>query len=118
MREKQTTPISPRAVFGSVELKRKLFKILQQGSTDSGDSVGGVGGSQDLDSVVEVNSDEVPITSGLVERLADEFLTLKHATNAVELQLYEANEKMAELLEQVGATNNIFTQPYICFAIC
>ncbi|XP_017023525.1 shootin-1 isoform X1 [Drosophila kikkawai] len=101
MREKQTTVqaplISPRTVFGSVELKRKLFKILQQGSTDSGDSVGG---TQDLDSLVDVNSDEVPITSGLVERLADEFLTLKNATNAVELQLYEANEKMAELLEQ------------------
>ncbi|XP_020812978.1 shootin-1 isoform X1 [Drosophila serrata] len=101
IREKQTMgqvpQISPRTVFGSVELKRKLFKILQQGSTDSGDSVSG---GQDLDSIVDVNSDEVPITSGLVERLADEFLTLKNATNAVELQLYEANEKMAELLEQ------------------
>ncbi|XP_016975164.1 uncharacterized protein LOC108041687 isoform X3 [Drosophila rhopaloa] len=99
MRERQqdqSPQISPRPVLGSVELKRKLFKILQSGSADSADSIG----TQELDSLVEVNSDGVPITSGLVERLADEFLTLKHATNAVELQLYEANEKMAELLEQ------------------
>jgi len=80
-----------------VELKRKLFKILQSGSTDSADSIG----TQELDSLVDVNSEGVPITSSLVERLADEFLTLKNMTSAVELQLYEANEKMAELLEQV-----------------
>lgn len=100
MREKQhdqsPEPIISRPVIGSVELKRKLFKILQQGSADSADSFG----NQDLDSLVDVNSEGVPITSGLMERLADEFLTLKHSTNTVELQLYEANEKMSELLEQ------------------
>ncbi|KAH8383107.1 hypothetical protein KR009_006897 [Drosophila setifemur] len=101
MREKQEDRSqqtgSPRPQLGSVELKRKLFKILQQGSADSADSIG----TQELDSLVDVNSDGVPITSGLVERLADEFLALKLSTNAVELQLYEANEKMSELLEQV-----------------
>lgn len=84
-------------MLGSVELKRKLFKILQSGSADSADSIG----TQELDSLVDANSEGVPITSGLVERLANEFLTLKNSTNSVELQLYEANEKMAELLEQV-----------------
>ncbi|XP_001358643.3 shootin-1 isoform X1 [Drosophila pseudoobscura] len=101
MREKQLEQqpglgsSAAQQVLGSAELKRKLFKILQQGSTDSGDSIG----NHDLDSLVDVNADGVSITSGLVERLADEFLSLKNATNAVELQLYEANEKMAELLE-------------------
>ncbi|XP_017084078.1 golgin subfamily B member 1 isoform X2 [Drosophila eugracilis] len=102
IREKQqdqTPQLGPRPVFGSVELKRKLFKILQSGSADSADSIT----TQELDSLVDVNSEGVPITSGLVERLADEFLTLKNTTNAVELQLYEANEKMAELLEQQHA---------------
>ncbi|XP_022234792.1 kinesin heavy chain isoform X2 [Drosophila obscura] len=93
--QEQETGPAPQLVLGSAELKRKLFKIVQQGSTDSGDSIG----HHDLDSLVDVNADGVPITSGLVERLADEFLSLKNATNAVELQLYEANEKMAELLE-------------------
>lgn len=100
IREKQqdqAPPIAPRSVLGSVELKRKLFKILQSGSADSADSIG----TQELDSLVDANSEGVPITSGLVERLANEFLTLKNSTNSVELQLYEANEKMAELLEQV-----------------
>ncbi|XP_070072800.1 myosin-6 isoform X2 [Drosophila takahashii] len=102
IREKQqdqVPQINPRLVLGSVELKRKLFKILQTGSTDSADSIG----TQELDSLVDVNSEGVPITSSLVERLADEFLTLKNLTSAVELQLYEANEKMAELLEQQHA---------------
>ncbi|EDV53959.1 shootin-1 isoform X1 [Drosophila erecta] len=102
IREKQqdqAPPVAPRAVLGSVELKRKLFKILQSGSADSADSIG----TQELDSLVDVHSEGVPITSGLVERLADEFLTLKNTTNSVELQLYEANEKMAELLEQQHA---------------
>ncbi|XP_034662932.1 shootin-1 isoform X1 [Drosophila subobscura] len=93
--QEQEPSQGPQLVLGSAELKRKLFKILQQGSTDSGDSIG----HHDFDSLVDVNADGVPITSGLVERLADEFLSLKNATNAVELQLYEANEKMAELLE-------------------
>ncbi|KRG01263.1 uncharacterized protein Dmoj_GI24504, isoform B [Drosophila mojavensis] len=91
MREKQVGHQGGASVVGSVELRRKLLKILQQ---DSGDV------ANDLDSLVDVDANQdVPITNGQVERLVSEFLTLKHATNAVELQLYEANEKIAELVE-------------------
>ncbi|XP_032295204.1 cTAGE family member 2 isoform X2 [Drosophila virilis] len=94
MREKQLGPSSGAPLVGSVELKRNLLKILQQDSTDSGE----VG--NELDSLIDVDGNlDVPITNSLVERLVSEFLTLKHATNAVELQLYEANEKIAELVE-------------------
>lgn len=94
MREKQVGHQGGASVIGSVELRRKLLKILQQ---DSGDV------ANDLDSLVDVDANQdVPITNGQVERLVSEFLTLKHATNAVELQLYEANEKIAELVEHVS----------------
>ncbi|XP_068157149.1 LOW QUALITY PROTEIN: shootin-1 [Drosophila tropicalis] len=96
MREREPTPtVNPRLVFGSADLKRKLLKILQQGSVDSVDN-----DSNNLDSLIDANMEGIPITSALVERLVDEFFSLKQLTNAVELQLYEANEKMAELLEQ------------------
>ncbi|XP_030370901.1 centrosomal protein of 290 kDa isoform X3 [Scaptodrosophila lebanonensis] len=98
MREKQQQ--SPNAapanlLIGSVELKRNLLKILQQGGSSST-------GNNEMDSLIDVDETNasVHITGALVERLVDEFLTLKNATNAVELQLYEANEKIAELLEQ------------------
>ncbi|XP_023175965.2 uncharacterized protein LOC111602853 isoform X2 [Drosophila hydei] len=91
MREKQVGQQGGASLVGSVELRRKLLKILQQ---DSGDI------ANDLDSLVDVDANlDVPITNGHVERLVSEFFTLKHATNAVELQLYEANEKIAELVE-------------------
>lgn len=51
----------------------------------------------DVDSSPGIN-----ITTALVERLVAEFLALKHATNSVDLQLYEANEKIAELVEHVS----------------
>lgn len=56
-----------------------------------------------MESIVDVEPiAALPITSDLVERLVDEFQTLKNAMNVVELQLYEANEKIAELLENVN----------------
>ncbi|XP_034488056.1 shootin-1 isoform X1 [Drosophila innubila] len=99
MREKQQdqSGANPAAsLVGSVELKRNLLKILQHGSADSGD----VAINDDLDSLIDVDSSPgVNITNALVERLVAEFLALKHATNGVDLQLYEANEKIAELVE-------------------
>uniref|UniRef100_A0A1B0BKX9 Uncharacterized protein n=1 Tax=Glossina palpalis gambiensis TaxID=67801 RepID=A0A1B0BKX9_9MUSC len=56
--------------------------------------------TSEMESIVEVN--EVPstvLTSGLLEKLVDEFSALKNSFNLVELQLYEANEKISELLE-------------------
>lgn len=103
MREKQQEKSngSPtNSLIGSMELKRNLLKILQQGSTDSGDVVND---GNDLDSLVGIDGKPgVPITNALVERLVAEFLALKNTTNSVELQLYEANEKIAELVEHVS----------------
>ncbi|EDV94994.1 GH10883 [Drosophila grimshawi] len=102
MREKQLENSSggsavATTLIDSVELKRNLLKILQHDSTDSGDIATG---GNDLDSLIDVGGNlDVPITNALVERLVTEFLALKHSTNAVELQLYEANEKIAELVE-------------------
>ncbi|KAM8703022.1 hypothetical protein ACLKA7_005378 [Drosophila subpalustris] len=86
----------PAALVGSVELRRNLLKILQHGSAESGE----VAVNDELDSLIDVDSSPgVNITNALVERLVAEFLALKHATNGVDLQLYEANEKIAELVE-------------------
>lgn len=102
MREKQQEKSSgspTHSLIGSVELKRNLLKILQQSSADSGDVANG---GNDLDSLVDVDGKPgVPITNALVERLVAEFLALKNTTSSVELQLYEANEKIAELVEHV-----------------
>lgn len=107
MREKQQEKPngSPtNSLIGSMELKRNLLKILQQGSTDSGDVIND---GNDLDSLVGVDGKPgVPITNALVERLVAEFLALKNTTNSVELQLYEANEKIAELVEHVSDQNS------------
>lgn len=107
MREKQQEKSSSsptHSLIGSVELKRNLLKILQQGSADSGDVANGV---NDLDSLVDVDGKPgVPITNALVERLVAEFLALKNTTSSVELQLYEANEKIAELVEHVRDQNS------------
>ncbi|ALC47594.1 CG33111, partial [Drosophila busckii] len=87
-------------LIATAELKRNLFKILQQGSVDSAHSVNATA-SQELDSLVDVEGTAggMVITSSLVESLVAEFQALKQTTNAVELQLYEANEKIAELVE-------------------
>ncbi|KAH8388440.1 hypothetical protein KR093_006385 [Drosophila rubida] len=97
MREKQQdNPAANPTLLGSVELRRNLLKILQHGSADSGEVAIG----DDLDSLVDVDSSAgVHITNALVERLVAEFLALKQSTNGVDLQLYEANEKIAELVE-------------------
>lgn len=60
-----------------------------------------------MESIVEVN--EAPstvLTSSLLEKLVDEFSALKNSLNLVELQLYEANEKISELLETVSCCFN------------
>ncbi|KAH8414216.1 hypothetical protein KR215_000595 [Drosophila sulfurigaster] len=97
MREKQQdNSAGNNTLLGSVELRRNLLKILQHGSADSGEVTLG----DDLDSLIDVDSSPgVHITNALVERLVAEFLALKQATNGVDLQLYEANEKIAELVE-------------------
>uniref|UniRef100_A0A0A1WF50 Golgin subfamily A member 3 n=1 Tax=Zeugodacus cucurbitae TaxID=28588 RepID=A0A0A1WF50_ZEUCU len=89
-----TPPIAPRktilhaAPLASASLSSKLLKIIP------------TLGSNEMESIVDVEpTAALPITSDLVERLVDEFQTLKNSMNAVELQLYEANEKIAELLE-------------------
>lgn len=90
-----TTPHSTilhAAPIASASLSSKLLKIIP------------TLGSNEMESIVDVEpTAELPITSDLVERLVDEFQTLKNSMNAVELQLYEANEKIAELLENVSA---------------
>lgn len=74
--------------LASASLSSKLLKIMP------------TLGNNEMESIVDVEpTTALPITSDLVERLVDEFQTLKNAMNAVELQLYEANEKIAELLE-------------------
>ncbi|XP_017493659.1 PREDICTED: girdin, partial [Rhagoletis zephyria] len=76
------------APVASASLRSKLLKIIPTLN------------SNEMESVVDVEpTAALPITSDLVERLVDEFQTLKNAMNVVELQLYEANEKIAELLE-------------------
>ncbi|XP_050316713.1 shootin-1-like isoform X4 [Bactrocera neohumeralis] len=87
-------PTTPRTTvlqatpFASASLSSKLLKIIP------------TLGNNEMESIVDVEpTAALPITSELVERLVDEFQTLKNSMNAVELQLYEANEKIAELLE-------------------
>ncbi|XP_067619458.1 myosin-6-like isoform X3 [Eurosta solidaginis] len=72
----------------SASLSTKLLKIIPTLN------------SSEMESIVDVEpTATLPITSDLVERLVDEFQTLKNSMNVVELQLYEANEKIAEFLE-------------------
>lgn len=62
--------------------------------------------SNEMESFVDVDTTmATPLTSELVEKIVDEFLVLKNSMNSVELQLYEANEKIAELIENVSETN-------------
>ncbi|CAD6992467.1 unnamed protein product [Ceratitis capitata] len=82
------TALVHSAPIASPGLSSKLLKILPTLT------------STEMESIVDVEpTATLPITSDLVERLVDEFQTLKSSMNAVELQLYEANEKIAELLE-------------------
>ncbi|XP_037945654.1 uncharacterized protein LOC119678073 isoform X2 [Teleopsis dalmanni] len=79
---------NPNIMVSSDALKGKLLKILPSLN------------SNEMESLIDVESAvSVPITNDLIERLVDEFMTLKNSMNAVELQLYEANEKIAELVE-------------------
>uniref|UniRef100_A0A1A9VGF1 Shootin-1 n=1 Tax=Glossina austeni TaxID=7395 RepID=A0A1A9VGF1_GLOAU len=73
----------------SSNFKSKLLKVLPTPASTS-----------EMESIVEAN--EAPstvLTSSLLENLVDEFSALKNSLNLVELQLYEANEKISELLE-------------------
>ncbi|XP_023308784.2 kinesin heavy chain isoform X2 [Lucilia cuprina] len=73
----------------SHSLKSKIVKMLPL-----------LSGNNDMESIIDVDTTmATPLTSDLVEKIVDEFLVLKNSMNSVELQLYEANEKIAELIE-------------------
>ncbi|KAM7361343.1 uncharacterized protein ACRADG_011377 isoform 1-T2 [Cochliomyia hominivorax] len=73
----------------SHSLKSKIVKMLPLISSNN-----------DMESIIDVDTTmATPLTSELVEKIVDEFLSLKNSMNSVELQLYEANEKIAELIE-------------------
>lgn len=79
----------------SYSLKSKIVKMLPL-----------VSGNNDMESFVDVDTTmTTALTSELVEKIVDEFLVLKNSMNLVELQLYEANEKIAELIENVSKKN-------------
>ena len=60
-------------------------------------------GNNEMESIIDLDTTmATPLTSELVEKIVDEFLALKNSMNTVELQLYEANEKIAELIENVS----------------
>lgn len=64
-------------------------------------------GNNEMESIIDLDTTmATPLTSDLVEKIVDEFLSLKNSMNIVELQLYEANEKIAELIENVSKMNN------------
>ena len=65
-------------------------------------------GNNEMESIIDLDTTmATPLTSELVEKIVDEFLSLKNSMNTVELQLYEANEKIAELIENVSKKMNI-----------
>ncbi|XP_065354159.1 uncharacterized protein LOC135948685 isoform X2 [Calliphora vicina] len=73
----------------SHSLKSKIVKMLPL-----------LSGNNDMESIIDVDTTmATPLTSDLVEKIVDEFLVLKNSMNSVELQLYEANEKISELIE-------------------
>ncbi|XP_061394701.1 myosin-2 heavy chain, non muscle [Musca vetustissima] len=77
------------AVVCSHSLKSKLLKLLPTLATTA-----------EMESIIEADTAlATPLTSELVEKMVDEFMALKTSMNSVELQLYEANEKIAELIE-------------------
>ncbi|XP_059218016.1 myosin-2 heavy chain, non muscle isoform X6 [Stomoxys calcitrans] len=87
LQERQQT--MSNAVFCSQSLKSKLLKLLPT-----------LAANAEMESIIEADTTlTTPLTSELVEKMVDEFMALKNAMNTVELQLYEANEKVAELIE-------------------
>ncbi|XP_058974080.1 myosin-2 heavy chain, non muscle isoform X2 [Musca domestica] len=77
------------AVVCSQSLKSKLLKLLPT-----------LASTAEMESIIEADTTlATPLTSELVEKMVDEFMALKNSMNSVELQLYEANEKIAELIE-------------------
>ncbi|TMW54316.1 hypothetical protein DOY81_000589 [Sarcophaga bullata] len=73
----------------SHSLKSKIVKMLPL-----------LSGNNEMESIIDLDTTmATPLTSELVEKIVDEFLSLKNSMNTVELQLYEANEKIAELIE-------------------
>lgn len=81
----------------SHSLKSKIVKMLPL-----------LSGNNDMESIIDVDiTMATPLTSELVEKIVDEFLALKNSMNTIELQLYEANEKIAELIENVSKMNEI-----------
>lgn len=76
----------------SQSLKSKLLKILPSLSATN----------NEMESLLDVDATATPLTSELFEKLVDEFVLMKTAMNSVELQLYEANEKISELMENVS----------------
>lgn len=80
------------AVVCSQSLKSKLLKLLPT-----------LASTAEMESIIEADTTlATPLTSELVEKMVDEFMALKNSMNSVELQLYEANEKIAELIESVS----------------
>uniref|UniRef100_A0A1I8NPQ7 Shootin-1 n=1 Tax=Stomoxys calcitrans TaxID=35570 RepID=A0A1I8NPQ7_STOCA len=87
LQERQQT--MSNAVLCSQSLKSKLLKLLPT-----------LAANAEMESIIEADTTlTTPLTSELVEKMVDEFMALKNAMNTVELQLYEANEKVAELIE-------------------
>lgn len=100
----QKTMVSTReSLIPSQTLKSKLLKILPTSSSCSG---AGNNTSTDLESILDVDAfSTMPLTNDVIEQLTDEFLAMKNSLNTLELQLYEANEKISELVENVGIFN-------------
>lgn len=76
----------------------RMVEILPRviGRSRSLIAAGHKGGNGNGDSINKTLNGE------LLEKVSDEFLDMKQALNTIELQLYEANEKIAELLENVS----------------
>lgn len=60
------------------------------------------------------------MTADTVEQLINEIAKIKTQMNSTELQLYEANEKIAELIENVSEikTHSHFMRIFVCTFVC
>lgn len=73
----------------SMGLKSKILKLIPSLTNNEMESL--------ID--IEDGSRTSILTGACIERLLDEFVQLKGSLNSVELQLYEANEKISDLME-------------------
>ncbi|XP_055908271.1 shootin-1 isoform X3 [Eupeodes corollae] len=73
----------------SMGLKNKILKLIPSLTNN------------EMESLIDIddNSRTSILTGACIERLLDEFVQLKTNLGAVELQLYEANEKISDLME-------------------